>query len=338
MPQRLILDVTTEAVAFTLILSSDNQTPATGVTPTLVQLSKAGAPFAPPSGPIAEPSPGAYEFRPALGDVSALGPCVLHIEAPGCQPLDQVFDVATDENSPLLIQSRTTYPLLFLMTSDGLVGAPGLLGSLTVEIYKPEGTWAAPSGTVAEVGFGVYALFPAASDVDIPGPLRLKGTAPGAWETVRQFDVSPGPIAPSSSASIGLEPFPPEFYPDTVGIVEPVDDQDSSGGPRQFAGTVTILAAAVQSPRGDWVAEQSTLHGIEHRTILFATDPEPFGAMRVNAELRWLTHYGVVQGSSIGDGSGNLVNVPYTPYWSAGKPVKPGSIGVRYAVNCRNVR
>ena len=69
-------------------------------------------------------------------------------------------------------------PFPIVLSSDHINGATGLTPS--VEISKNGGAFAAPAGTVAEVGYGVYALTPDSADTDTLGPLSLHAGSAGA--------------------------------------------------------------------------------------------------------------------------------------------------------------
>jgi hypothetical protein len=78
-----------------------------------------------------------------------------------------------------LILNGDTRPILFFMTQSsdhisGLVGAAPV-----VAISKNGGSFAAPAGTVAEVGDGWYGLTPGGADVTTNGVLLLHATATG---------------------------------------------------------------------------------------------------------------------------------------------------------------
>jgi hypothetical protein len=72
-----------------------------------------------------------------------------------------------------LKQSTTDKVIPFLMVSstDHINGETGL--SPTVTLSKNGGAFAAPAGTVAEVGNGWYKLTPAAADTNTLGSLIL---------------------------------------------------------------------------------------------------------------------------------------------------------------------
>ena len=102
-----------------------------------------------------------------------------------------------------LHQSATDKVIPFLMVSsaDHIAGATGL--APTVVISKNGGAFAAPAGTVTEVGNGWYKLAPAAADTNTPGSLVLHATAAGADPTDREcvvvavdpYDASAGGLA-----------------------------------------------------------------------------------------------------------------------------------------------
>jgi hypothetical protein len=79
-----------------------------------------------------------------------------------------------------LQQGDTAHPIDVLLTSstDHITGLTG--ATPTVTRSKSGGAFAAITGTVAEVGNGVYKITPAAGDVDTLGELALHVTAAGA--------------------------------------------------------------------------------------------------------------------------------------------------------------
>jgi hypothetical protein len=79
-------------LTFTLVLSSDHITGATGVTPT-VTIRKTGGSFATPFGAVTEIGSGQYQVAPNTVDSNTLGPLLLHAEATGCDPTDETFFV-----------------------------------------------------------------------------------------------------------------------------------------------------------------------------------------------------------------------------------------------------
>src|SRR5579862_6392322 len=78
-----------------------------------------------------------------------------------------------------LILNGDTRPILFFMAqvADHISGLTG--AAPVVTISRNGGAFAAPAGTVAEVGTGWYRLTPAGSDVTTNGVLLLHATATG---------------------------------------------------------------------------------------------------------------------------------------------------------------
>jgi hypothetical protein len=184
-----------EPLPFYLVLASDHRSPATGITPSLVRISKAAGAFAAPQGAISERGNGAYQVAGNTTDSNTTGPLILHAEGPGCDPVDIRFEVVPDEGTPPLSQGSTTYPMTFLMidSADHVTGKINL--SPTFTIAKPGGSFAAPAGAVAEIGgagngFGWYSAGPASADYDTAGPLLGHATAAGADPTDDKYDVA----------------------------------------------------------------------------------------------------------------------------------------------------
>jgi hypothetical protein len=78
-----------------------------------------------------------------------------------------------------LILNGDTRPVLFFMAQSG-DHISGLIGAApAVTISRNGGAFAAPAGTVAEVGNGWYGLTPAGADATTNGVLLLHATATG---------------------------------------------------------------------------------------------------------------------------------------------------------------
>lgn len=92
--------------------------------------------------------------------------------------------------------------ILFLMvgSTDRIAGKTELAPSAT--LCKNGGAFAAPCGSVAEVGFGWYKLTPAAADTNTSGSLVVHATCMGADDSDRECPVVP--LDPYDSASMGL--------------------------------------------------------------------------------------------------------------------------------------
>lgn len=116
------------------------------------------------------------------------------------------------------------------------------------------------------------------------------------------------------------------FLNDVIGIVQPVDGQDASGGVTQGVGAITRFQCAVQKPDPRRVVEQSTVHGVETWNILLASDPTGAGAIRPDTEIRWYSHFGVAMSSQIPDGAGNLTVVPYIVFNPTDKAIPPDGL------------
>lgn len=81
-----------EPLVFLLVLSADHITGATGKTPT-VTISKNGGAFTTPLGAVTEIGNGLYKVAADAQDANTLGPLFLHATAPGCDPVDEQYDV-----------------------------------------------------------------------------------------------------------------------------------------------------------------------------------------------------------------------------------------------------
>jgi len=89
----------------------------------------------------------------------------------------------------LIKKDSAVRPLVFLMVdaTDHVTGKTGL--SPTVTISKNGGSFAAPSGSVSEIGSGWYKVAANATDSNTLGPLLLHATASGADPVDDRFDV-----------------------------------------------------------------------------------------------------------------------------------------------------
>ena len=99
-------------------------------------------------------------------------------------------------------QNQTAQPLVFLLVSstDHLSGLTG--ASPTVTLSKNGGSFAAPSGTVSEIGNGWYKVAGNATDSNALGPLLLHATATGADPTDTRYDVVA--FDPQAATNLGL--------------------------------------------------------------------------------------------------------------------------------------
>ncbi len=86
-------------------------------------------------------------------------------------------------------RASTSRPLAFLMvdSADHLTGKTGLTPA--VEISKNGDTFAAPAGSISELGFGWYLVAPNADDNDTFGVLLLHASAAGADPLDDRFEV-----------------------------------------------------------------------------------------------------------------------------------------------------
>lgn len=96
--------------------------------------------------------------------------------------------------------SDTSKVLLIYMTDAAGTAQTGKTVAATLS--KNGGAFASASGTVAEVGNGVYKLTPASGDVDTLGPLVLRGTATGCVDFVAPYRVVA--FDPYAATNLGL--------------------------------------------------------------------------------------------------------------------------------------
>lgn len=85
--------------------------------------------------------------------------------------------------------NSTTYVMQIFMadSTDGKTGLTGL--TVTVELSKNGGAFAAAAGAVTEIGYGWYALAGNATDRDTLGKLALHATATGADASDAEYDI-----------------------------------------------------------------------------------------------------------------------------------------------------
>lgn len=102
----------------------------------------------------------------------------------------------------LLKQFDTLRPIVWLMvdSTDHISPKTGL--SPSVVISKNGGSFAAPTGTITEIGNGWYKLTPTATDVNTLGPLLVHATATGADPVDVEYQVVA--YDPYSSTNLGL--------------------------------------------------------------------------------------------------------------------------------------
>lgn len=90
-------------------------------------------------------------------------------------------------------------PFLLVASADHILGAVGL--TPTVAISKNGGAFAAPAGTVTEVGLGWYKLTPGAADTGTTGSLVVHASSAGADPSDRECVVVS--IDPYDAAAMG---------------------------------------------------------------------------------------------------------------------------------------
>lgn len=83
---------TAQPLVFLMVDATDGKSPKPDLSPT-VTLSKNGAAFASPAGAVSEIGVGWYKVAGNATDSSAFGPLVLHAEADGADPQDEIFQV-----------------------------------------------------------------------------------------------------------------------------------------------------------------------------------------------------------------------------------------------------
>jgi hypothetical protein len=103
-------------------------------------------------------------------------------------------------------QSDSTYPLFFLMvdSTDHVTGKTGL--SPTVTISKNGASYASPSGSVTEVGNGVYKIAGNATDSNTLGELWIHATGTAADPSDCAYTIVP--FDPFDSVRLGLTALP----------------------------------------------------------------------------------------------------------------------------------
>lgn len=175
-------------------------------------------------------------------------------------------------------QSSTSRKLVFLMidSSDHITGKTGL--TVTVTISKNGAAFAAPAGTVAEVGNGLYALTPTSADTGTLGSLILHATATGADPSDKEYNII-APNPDSASAFItGVQGVSPPanwnamsidgsgrvlLQPTQAGVTIPTVTT-LTNAPADTAGTTTLLTripGTVQPQTGDSYARLGTPNG-----------------------------------------------------------------------------
>lgn len=136
----------------------------------------------------------------------------------------------------LLYRNDTSKPLLFLMVDavDHLTGKTGL--TPTVTISKNGSSFAAPAGTVSEVGYGWYKLTPASNDVDTLGPLILHAEATGADPADVEYRVVA--YNPDDASNLGLS-----FLNTKIGSLSGAVVSDTSNSAVSFKTNLTGSSA-----------------------------------------------------------------------------------------------
>lgn len=112
---------TTLPLRFTLVLSSDHITGATGKTVTVTLAKNDGLGFVTPSGSVSEVGNGVYQVNANASDASTLGPISLHASAAACDPVDEDF-LCVNYN-PSVTVSQPTLSSSTKTVADLLTGA-----------------------------------------------------------------------------------------------------------------------------------------------------------------------------------------------------------------------
>jgi hypothetical protein len=107
-----------------------------------------------------------------------------------------------------LILNADTRPIPFMIvqSTDHITGLAGAVP--TVTISKNGAAFAAPAGTVAEIGNGWYKLIPTAADTGTNGPLLLHATATGgdpADVDCQVVAMSPYAALPANFAGLAID-------------------------------------------------------------------------------------------------------------------------------------
>ena len=105
---------------------------------------------------------------------------------------------------PLLKQSSTAQPLVFLLVSstDKATGVTGL--TPTVTLSKNGGSFASCAGAVTEIANGWYKVAGNATDTNTLGPLILRATGTGADPRDMLFDVVAFDPQVTTHAALGM--------------------------------------------------------------------------------------------------------------------------------------
>jgi len=143
-----------------------------------------------------------------------------------------------------------TIPFLLCDEVDHITGKTGL--TPTVRISKNGAPFAAPVGTVSELGHGWYQLRPAAADVDTLGPLLLHAEAAGADPVDIEFQVVAFDV-----------------YSELLVLVQPLIARVLT--PDGDGGTLTFWAAAKM--RASWYLDQDVSGHDLAFLIYAASDP-----------------------------------------------------------------
>jgi hypothetical protein len=153
----------------------------------------------------------------------------------------------------LLQINQTARPLAFLMTLSA--GGPATGKSPTVLLSKNAGaSFASPAGAVSELGNGLYAVAPNATDANTLGPLLLVANASGCNQTTDEFQVVSYNPATFAGSSVGVGSYASGQDPATLVL----DGQASS---HTIAGSIAALFELVTS------IAQSTVGVLDTATV-----------------------------------------------------------------------
>lgn len=113
---------TAEPLVFMLVSSGDHVSPVTGAAPS-VSISKNGGAFGAVSGAVTEIGNGWYKVAGHATDSNTLGPLIVHITAPGCDPSDHLYQVVAFNPRDSVSLGLTLMPSNVLQISGDSVAA-----------------------------------------------------------------------------------------------------------------------------------------------------------------------------------------------------------------------
>lgn len=187
---------------FLLVSSADHITGLTGASPT-VQVSKSGAAFVTINGSVSQVGNGVYAISLATLDVNTIGDLAFNVTATGADPSTWVDQVQQFIFNDLVFASSTTGPgissnvkkaqaltgFMFVMT-DAITHLPKTGLTVSAQISKDAGPFAATANAPTEVGNGVYTINLQATETNANN-LALIFSATGADTTYNVFLTQP---------------------------------------------------------------------------------------------------------------------------------------------------